>query len=389
MKHTVADLSSSRVVAGNTTETAPANRVYFPALDGLRAAAFLAVFFHHYSHLLFGWVGVDCFFVLSGFLITGILIDTIDSPVRLPSFYARRTLRIFPLYFGVIFLVLLADPVMHWHWDSRWLLWPAYLGNWLVLLHRGSFDIATRNAIDAVLNSQHGLTLHFGHFWSLCVEEQFYLVWPFVVFSVRNRRVLLWCCLITVILGPMLRLGAILALPTEQIMYGAVEHNTLFRIDTLMVGAGLALLWRGEHRARILSGARLLGWLAAAIAGLFFLHPPHRLLRAPYSLAVDVVGFTLVALLAAIVIVRTLDPGSLYSKTFSVAPLRWMGRISYGAYVFHDIPHTFYGRLCHGNNNITAAFALGCTLLFANLSYRYVESPFLRLKTRFPPYLRK
>ena len=80
----------------------PKGRAYYPALDGLRAISFLGVFFWHYLSLPYGWAGVDVFFVLSGFLITGILYDTRDSPHRVWNFYIGRTLRIFPLYYGVL-----------------------------------------------------------------------------------------------------------------------------------------------------------------------------------------------------------------------------------------------------------------------------------------------
>src|SRR5580658_9184269 len=87
-------LRSSQLVAANTGHTASANRAYYPALDGLRGFAFLGVFLHHYMAFLYGWAGVDVFFVLSGFLITGILYDTRDDLHRFRNFYIRRTLRI-------------------------------------------------------------------------------------------------------------------------------------------------------------------------------------------------------------------------------------------------------------------------------------------------------
>ena len=118
-------------VTGNTEHTKPENRGFFPALDGLRAVAFMMVFLQHYEKLPWGWSGVDFFFVLSGFLITGILFDTRNDSHRVRNFYIRRTPRIFPLYYGILLALLLSTPFAHWQWSWRWLVWPLYLGNFL------------------------------------------------------------------------------------------------------------------------------------------------------------------------------------------------------------------------------------------------------------------
>src|ERR1700733_88484 len=129
-------LASDRMtVTGNTVHTKPENRAFYPALDGMRALAFLMVFGQHYLHLPWGWAGVDLFFVLSGFLITGILFDTRNDPHRVRNFYLRRTLRIFPLYYGVMLYILLLYPLFRWDIDWKWLAWPAYLGNYLRFLN--------------------------------------------------------------------------------------------------------------------------------------------------------------------------------------------------------------------------------------------------------------
>src|ERR1700761_9741340 len=116
---------------------APENKRFYPALDGLRAIAVLMVFYQHYISntggapaFNWGWSGVDLFFVLSGFLITGILYDTRNTLHRFRNFYVRRTLRIFPLYYGVLLMALLLTPVFHWFWHPAQILWPLYLGNY-------------------------------------------------------------------------------------------------------------------------------------------------------------------------------------------------------------------------------------------------------------------
>ena len=124
---------ADRTAAKKTSVRLPGNSVRFPALDGIRAVAFFAVFLTHYRHLAWAWGGVNAFFVLSGFLITGILWDTRDRPHAMRAFYIRRTLRIFPLYWGVFLVLLLLTPICRWQWSGAWLLWPLYVGNFVRL----------------------------------------------------------------------------------------------------------------------------------------------------------------------------------------------------------------------------------------------------------------
>ena len=150
--------------------------------------------------------GVDAFFVLSGFLITGILYDTRDEPGRVRNFYIRRTLRIFPLYYGVLLILLVLTPLFHWAWTWQWIAWPLYLGNFLHLFYphlNNPFVIAFADADLLSKTSRFIVTL--GHFWTLCVEEQFYLVWPWVVFAVRDRRKLINICVTCIIVVPFAR----------------------------------------------------------------------------------------------------------------------------------------------------------------------------------------
>src|ERR1035437_5812327 len=160
------------------------------ALDGIRGVAIILVMLHHFEHLIppcniairfmklmlsYGWVGVDLFFALSGFLITGILLDTRKANNYFSAFYARRVLRIFPLYYSVLIVILGAAAV----WSHRPHVLPLvadqklsflYLTNWLVLW-KGEWG---PNIV--------------GHFWSLAVEEQFYLIWPLCVWLLISQR---------------------------------------------------------------------------------------------------------------------------------------------------------------------------------------------------------
>lgn len=163
----------------NTPLTRSENNTFYPALDGLRGVAFLMVFGVHYLSLAWGASGVNVFFVLSGFLITGILFDSRDDRFRVYNFYLRRTLRIFPLFYGLFVFLLVSTPLLHWRWNRYWLFWPLYLGNFLHFASPVAQvpHTALQLAADGHLTSARfpRSELYLGHLWSLCVEEQFYL----------------------------------------------------------------------------------------------------------------------------------------------------------------------------------------------------------------------
>src|SRR5690606_28281082 len=216
------------------------SRTYYLPLDGVRGLAVLAVMLLHFTlfvpmdgaerflngWLQTGWIGVDLFFVLSGFLITGILMDTRDDPHHFRNFYARRTLRIFPLYYAYLVLLFLVLPALHEGYamehatdDRRIWLWT-YMGNFLMA--RG----------------WEAMPSHTTHLWSLAVEEQFYLVWPLLVFAVRRRWLMALCGLTF--------LGAILtrAYLATQGAAAAAYVLTPARMDTLAAGALVAVVLR-------------------------------------------------------------------------------------------------------------------------------------------------
>src|SRR5687767_14913517 len=163
--------------------TATLIRPYYPALDGLRGVAILLVVIYHnfgfISQSYFGWLGVDLFFVLSGFLITDILLRTVNDPKFLSNFYMRRVLRIFPLYYASLLLFLfivapLTSDKIEWNYyqENQVYLWT-YLQNWLYIFKEPGSA--------AILN----------HYWSLAVEEQFYIFWPLVILLLKKPKYLL------------------------------------------------------------------------------------------------------------------------------------------------------------------------------------------------------
>ncbi len=390
-------------VTGNTAQTQPENRAFFPALDGLRAIAFLMVFFQHYTSMPWGWTGVNVFFVLSGFLITGILFDTRYDAHRARNFYVRRTLRIFPLYYGILLALLVTYPLMHWHWSLLWLAWPLYLANFLRFLSPASRTTGSPQelAADAHLGSDRlpKSEIYLGHFWSLCVEEQFYLLWPWIVFWVRSRRALLWICGSVVVFVTALRLVVQHTAPAWMLDSELLYRATPFQLDSLLIGAWVALIWRGPHRDRLLFAGRVLAWFGLAAVAVYMAitllpTPRDAYIHYHYPAWRLTWGLTCIDVLSAALIVACLQPAVLVARVLRLQPLRWLGRISYGAYVLHDLPHGLYVHLVvHGGGRFpfllshqsfaTATLALPCTLVLAWLSFRFFETPFLNLKDRW------
>lgn len=379
----------SKAQSSSSTKLLSLNH-HHPALDGLRAMAFLMVFGQHYLKLPWGWSGVDIFFVLSGFLITGILYDSREQPHRVRNFYIRRTLRIFPLYYGVLLLLLLTYPVFRWDWNWNWLLWPAYLGNFCRGIHPLVFRTPLQMLADfqPLSRSFPNIQLFLGHFWSLCVEEQFYLVWPWVVFWIRDRKKLMAICLFFCVACPLMRVIGHHAMPQYMLEQEVLYRWTPFRIDALLLGGWVALALRGPSPGRLLRAARVIGGiLFVTIAGVIIFVICRQLEGSLYPTWQHTWGLTVVDLFAACLIVMALEPGTAVYRIFSLRPLRWLGGISYGAYVFHDIPHALYVKVvvhCHiANNIVLALLGFVCTLLLASASYRWFELPFIRLKERW------
>jgi peptidoglycan/LPS O-acetylase OafA/YrhL len=371
-------------------------RRHIPGLDGVRGVAILLVFVYHAVRLLpyaqgpelvvhrladIGWVGVDLFFVLSGFLITGVLIDAkgIDGYFRL--FYARRVLRIMPLYVicvaalvWVVPLVSLAGPehsvasVQTWYWT--------YSVN--LLIARWGFGVVASNSV---------------HLWSLALEEQFYALWPLLVFVLNQRgliRASAWLVIATV------------ALRTALVLYGA-SWTAIYvllptRMDTLAVGALLAGLAREPDAWR-----RIQRWVApAAVAAtmvLVVLFVRESLIRS--GLLTEIAGYPALAVLSGVAVVSAAaaPAGSVSARIWENGMLRFFGRYSYGLYVWHPlviraVRHVFPARALApiGGSHLPSYVLFGgaallATVGVARVSWVMIEEPFLRMK-RFVPYAR-
>ena len=320
----------------------------------------------------YGWMGVDLFFVLSGFLITGILVDSRELPGYFRKFYMRRVLRIFPLYYGVLFLLLALTPVFHIQWHGIFIPLLLYLQNF------SQYNQYTYSPAP-------GLTLN--HLWSLAIEEQFYLLWPLLVFAARTRiRVLR----LALALGLCALLFRIVLMAVWGNAYAA-HHSMPARADSLLLGATLAMLYRGHTWQLAQKAAPWLFTACTALVLFSFFHPAVPVFASVYW--IFCVRFSVVALAFSGLLVWSLTPG-LLSRAFSTRILRWFGKYSYGLYVLHLPFLPFLSPRCreilftHFHSKVlamagTAAFLLALSALAAWLSFQLYEKRFLRLKRYF------
>ncbi len=376
---------------------APENKLFYPALDGLRATAVLMVFSVHYLALptAFNWgaAGVDLFFVLSGFLITGILYDSRNREHRFRIFYIRRTLRIFPLYYAVLLAGLLLYPVFQWQQHRALWLWPVYLGNYARLLWPAEY-IPSGTVYEGLHSSLYNASYNLDHLWSLCVEEQFYLAWPCVVFLIKDRVRLRNLCIAAVVAMPALRLFCLHAFPARLIDLGLLYRTTPLRADSLLLGGALALALRGPEARTLQSSARYATVFLVAMFAILEVVSIHR-----YGHAIDpafVVLYnpfaaTLLALFAAAVLLLALDSRTAVYAFCANTHLRGLGQRSYGFYVYHLLLYSAFHEaslaicLHHRGaaHRLLPLVALLGTLAISWLSFRFFEAPILRLKDRF------
>ena len=353
------------------------------SLDGLRATAILLVFLQHLTpghnsnaglrslHFKLadlGWSGVDLFFVLSGFLITGKLLQARDDEHRFRDFYTRRVLRIFPLYYAALVFALILLPLASRTVDFLGL--RDQLPYWLYY----SNFIRPPMAVEGVVRLD--------HFWSLAVEEQFYLLWPAVVFlfSARSARAI---CLGTLILSPVARF----AVASTGGDWFASYAWTPCHADGLALGALLAFVYADDDlRRHVLRwtlpaaalSAPLLAWAAwrgKATMVLKSLHSPEAIFLRTFLITAATLffgGFLVLALEA---------PG--LRRLLSNAVFRVIARYSYGMYVFHFMLFNSLQNVLPRNPMVFFLVASTISTALAALSYHLFESYFISLKSRF------
>jgi peptidoglycan/LPS O-acetylase OafA/YrhL len=389
------------------TSAEPGARFYLRELDGLRFFAFFGVFLHHAvttpqlsadvaigplgvlqqvisKVVASGWIGVDLFFVLSAFLITQLLLREQDrfGGVAVGSFWARRILRIWPLYYLVIvlgFLVLPLIPALGLEanagptaardlWSLHFLPFALFAGNWSTV----AYGYAPSPVVSQL--------------WSVSVEEQFYLFWPLLICV--TPRALMPRVLAALLIAT---LAVRLVLVLNGVVHPAIYTDTLARLDPIVLGAGLAMAWRKDWFQRAATRWRAL-WLPLALL-LFMLvwFGPNPL---TYSIH-TVWQFLVIGLACAAVVLATVS-GGMAQKIARLTALVWLGQISYGLYVYHRLgiglsdvamtqlfPMTAPGMGGVAREGFRFVTALGLTIAIAAISYYGFERYFLRLKARF------
>jgi len=372
------------------TDAAAPRRGHIEALDGVRGLAIIAVFLYHampdlspqwrYGFVLTravsaGPFGVDLFFVLSGFLITGILIAAREKVHYFKNFYARRVLRLFPVYYAYLLVLMFVIPLIHRalhtsmeEYSGPWWWYLAYFCNWKP-------NFGWRDA---------GL----GHIWSLAVEEQFYLIWPTIVLLAGRRR-LPWVCGALILSATALRC----VWSAQGATWNQIYRLTVTRWDTMAFGALAALAVRSESwlpiakrwAPRLMLGGTVIFCALAIYAG----GPDWS--RAP----IQTVGstFASLAFTGLVLFAATAQAGPLH-RLLRRPLLLAMGKYSYFIYVVHGlvISHVYWvGEFIVKKRPATAVpvklglLGVVSVLVFylAKLSWRFFEAPILKLKRHF------
>ena len=364
-----------------------------PGLDGLRAIAFLLVFALHTNYLQMGWVGVSLFFVLSGYLITGILLDMKKSLPRreyFVKFYGRRFLRIFPLYY--FYLILAALLV-------TWLISIPYRPRYMQIVLNQVWYAVTYiyDFFWATANFQKSNFLD--HFWSLSVEEQFYIFWPLLLLFTPEKYL------------KKLFLGVILLAPIFRLTFFFVYRSGIFRfladtpslavyplpfthMDAFALGAYISRYPIPKAKTQFLLLAVLIPvigfaseYLATGSIGAISALGYPLLLPDAYQF---IWAYSLLNYFFAVIVYGVAQEGWL-TRFLEWRPLCYLGKISYGLYVYHFPIVWFAGRLSDLGISppilqpLSALVALCGTILIASLSFRFLERPITNLKDRWFP----
>jgi peptidoglycan/LPS O-acetylase OafA/YrhL len=354
-------------------------------LDVLRFFAFLLVFMHHaFPHDPAFWTrlgvpaflarivadmgatgafGVSVFFVLSSYLITELLLREKDvmGTLDVRSFYIRRILRIWPLYFAFLALAVVLQwivPGQHVTWRAG--LWFSLLaGNWFIVFHGFPSSVIFP-------------------LWSVSIEEQFYITWPAVVRKVSENGMLIFACAMLVVAT-----GSRIYLGMHHALEGDVWCNTFVQLDTIAIGILMAVLLKGEiPRLSRLARASLMlmGITGLAMGALYF-----GVKNDPLTTARIVLGYLSIAIGGALLLLSVLRTRTGGSNRVLV----YLGRISYGLYVFHVLGLLISDHVVSDQTAslwrylLRVGVALTATILMAAISFRWLETPFLSLKQRF------
>ncbi|MCY7293584.1 MAG: acyltransferase, partial [Ferruginibacter sp.] len=342
---------------------------YLPSLDGIRGIAVIFVMMLHGSYNYFkgGWIGVDLFFVLSGYLITSLLQTEYESSgnISLKNFYIRRALRLFP---ALIISVLLAN-----------LLWNISTPYFYDI---GNQNLSTAGALFYFINIlPKEITGNLGHLWSLCVEEHFYILWPvtaILLFKLHYRQRIVF---LSVIIAVITILRIVASNYYFSFFNGAIQIDpyrfTFCRADNIMAGCLLAYILNHKKKNVIDTVDKKKSTFLLLICFLLF---------AVILFTIDIVnrwwlngGFILTNLLCVATILLAVKNPSLHFLSNKI--LHWIGVRAYGIYLYHRIIfYPFEGlRVEHSPVNfiLVSLLRIGATLVVVYFSYRFIEQPVL------------
>ncbi|CAI6030637.1 acyltransferase family protein [Cohnella sp. JJ-181] len=354
----------------HTTKSEPSR--YMPGLDGLRAIAVIAVIAYH---LDFDWaqgglLGVGVFFVLSGYLITDQIASELHRGGRLDlkRFWLRRARRLLP----AMLLVMAAVSLYLLLFDRDRLpplagdVWSAvtYTSNWYLIYHHVSYF------------ESFGPPSPFGHLWSLAVEEQFYLLWPLLLPAMALLLGRRGKTTLAVLIAAAASAAAMAMLYVPGGDPSRIYYGTDTRAFGLLIGAALALIWPSGRlsaglRGRYRTGLDAVG-IAALTAVLLMMHDANE-----YDGFLYRGGLVLLSLCSAALVASLAHPAGRLGAWLGCAPLRWIGKRSYGIYLWHyPVIVLSQGQVnADGPQPLRIAFQLAASVALAALSYRYVENP--------------
>lgn len=387
-------------VAGSRAEgersATPTGRV--PELDGIRGLAIVSVLAFHWlwgyreyfdisllGHYVarvtrLGWIGVDLFFVLSGFLIGGILLDNANSRNYFTVFYGRRACRILPAYAAMLALGVILSAGFPGSEVIRTFFAPNRVAGW-------TYPIFVQNLAMALAGTWGSQYLSVT--WSLAIEEQFYLLLPLIIRRIRGRR-LIGILLVVALAAPVIRLllwsfGGLVGLQNRVASLVLLPA----RADSLLSGTVLAALWRmARFRKLVADEGRILAATllvcAVGLAGCLLDNPD-----SGSTLMAAGGGLSFVAFSCVVVLLMSLRPGSMTSRVMRTGWLRWCGRRCYSLYLFHSLvmvvamksDQSWWPDIA-SRAELRWVFGAGLTLLLAELMGRLVEDPAIRFGAR-------
>lgn len=342
---------------------------YRPCLDGLRAFAVFAVMAHHAYLRSFtgGQIGVDVFFVLSGFLITTILLEEWEgaSRIDLKNFYRRRVLRLIPALLGLL-LACEAVAIVRLRGQYFWTVQKAilaalcYAANWMRVSQIDSMG-------------------PLAHTWSLSIEEQFYILWPvtLMILLPRLRRTRIIALLLLIIAAAAIHRAA---LWQGESSFDRIYNGTDTRFDELLVGGATALMLAAGwlHQRFWTSTLRWAALPAAAFVGAQAAYPLSEYAMSRY-------GWPLIEVSVAVLLCCLLrTERHIFHYVLEFPPLVWVGRISYGLYLWHPPIFSKIGGW-HLPTVVQVCLMFLVTFAVAGFSYYVIETPFLKLKSRTRP----